>query len=205
MTKIINIAIGVVIVALLATGGTLTWLHYHGDQAQSTTLERTYEKWKKTVDDNPDNSFARANLAATLMDMGKVDDAISEFKTALDQEPKNFAYMFRLGLAYRAVDDKASALDVFKQAAELSPDGEKNDDLYWAGQTSYDMGDLDGAKDFVQQSIKDNDMIWNSHYLLGQILEQQGDKDGAKKEYQTAVKFNPASQEAQDALKRVSS
>jgi tetratricopeptide (TPR) repeat protein len=205
LAKAINIAIGIVVVALVASLGLLLYLHFKPATGESgqTSLERTYKKWKEEVDKNPDNSFARANLAATLADMDKNDDAIKEFKTAIDQEPKNFEYMYKLGLIYRKVGKLDSALDLFMQASELSPKGSKYAYQFEAAETAMEKGDIETAKDYCERSIKDNDMIWNSHSLLGKIYEQQGDLAKAKEEYQKAASFNPTDPELQDALKRL--
>ena len=203
MSKIINIALGVVGAALLIGVGFLIYFHFH-PKPPSTELDISYQRWSDAVSTNPDDSFSRANLAKTLLQMGNTDRAIQEFKTAIDQQPKNFEYMFQLGLAYVQAKDNANALDQFKQAADLAPAGSKYNYQFEAAQTAFNMGDLQTALTYVQASIKDSDVLWNSHYLLGQIYEKQGNKAQAKQEYQAAEKFVPGDQDLEAALKRVS-
>lgn len=203
MAKIINIALGVVGAALLAGIGFLIYFHFH-PQPPSTELQIAYQRWSDAVSTNPDDSFSRANLAKTELQMGNTDDAIQQFKTAIDQQPKNFEYMFQLGLAYIQAKDNADALDQFKQASGLAPAGSKYNYQFEAAQTAFNMGDMQTAQDYAQQSVKDNDVLWNSHYLLGQIDERQGSKAQAKQEYQAAEKFVPGDQDVEAALKRVS-
>jgi tetratricopeptide (TPR) repeat protein len=201
-SRILNIAIGVVVVALLVTGAILAYLHFR--PSEPTSMDRTLEKWQQAVKDDPDNSLVRANLGATYLDMGDFDTAIKELRLALDQEPESFTYMFRLGFAYRGAEQYDEAIGMFIGSAERTPAGEKYPALFEAGNTYMMAGDAASAKDYVQQSIADNDMIWNSHFLLGQILEQEGDKTGAKEQYEAAAKFNPNDAALKEALQRVS-
>ena len=202
-SRILNIAIGVAAVALLVTGGILAYLHFRPADTPSA-LDRTLQKWQQAVDADPGNSLLRANLGAAYLDMGDTDNAIKELRFALDQEPDSFTYMFKLGMAYRQAGQLDEAIGMFQGSADRNPKSEKYSSLYEIASTYMMKGDLEQAKDFAQQSIDDNDMIWNSHYLMGQILEKEGDSDGARSQYETAVKFNPDDKSLQEALQRVS-
>lgn len=201
-SRILNIAIGIAAVALLVTGAVLAYMHFR--PSEPTSMDRTLAQWQQAVKDDPGNSLIRANLGATYLDMGDYDAAIKELKLALDQEPASFTYMFRLGFAYRGAEQLDEAIGAFLGSAELTPKTEKYPALFEAANTYMMKGDIAAAKDYAQQSIADNDMIWNSHYLLGQILEQEGDKAGAKEQYEAAAKFNPTDAALQEALQRVS-
>jgi tetratricopeptide (TPR) repeat protein len=203
-SKILNIAIVVVAIALLVTGGILAYMHFRPSDQNVSSLDRTLDKWQEAVKADPGNSLIRANLGATYLDMGDYDAAIKELKLALDQEPESFTYMFRLGFAYRGNEQMDEAISMFLASAERTPKSEKYPPLFEAANTYMMMGDVASAKDYVQQSIADNDMIWNSHMLLGQILEQEGDRAGAKVQYEAAAKFNPSDVPLQEALQRVS-
>lgn len=204
MTKLINVAIGITLAAILASVGVLAYFHFQGNSNVSTVLQRDHDKWQQQVDENPSNHLARANLGAIYLDMGDTDSAIKELTIALDQEPKSFTYMNKLADAYVRAGDQDVAIALYMQAADLLPAGEKYAPLYKAAEASQAKGDNAGAKDFLQKSMTDNDIIWNSHFLMGQILEAEGDMAGAKSEYAIAAKYNSTSQEVLDALARVS-
>lgn len=201
-SRILNIAIGIAAVALLITGAILAYMHFR--PSDPTSMDRTLAQWQQAVKDDPGNSLVRANLGATYLDMGDYAAAIKELKLALDQEPESFTYMFRLGFAYRGNEQYDEAIGMFLGSAERTPKTEKYPALFEAANTYMIKDDIGAAKDYVQQSIADNDMIWNSHFLLGQILEQEGDKAGAREQYEAAAKFNPTDATLQEALQRVS-
>lgn len=203
-SKFLNIAIGIAAVALLVTGGVLAYMHFWPSDQNQSSMDRTLEQWKQAVKDDPGNSLVRANLGATYLDMGEYEAAIKELRLALDQEPDSFTYMFRLGFAYRGNEQLDEAIGMFLASADRTTKTEKYPALFEAANTYMMKGDMAAAKDYVQQSIADNDMIWNSHFLLGQILEQEGDNAGAKEQYEAAAKFNPNDATLQEALQRVS-
>ncbi|GBE58264.1 bacteriophage N4 receptor, outer membrane subunit [bacterium BMS3Abin01] len=204
MSRLINYLIIFLLVALVAAGGSAAYIYFIKGEPVDPTLERSLETWKQAVIDDPADALARANLGATYLDMGRTKDATRELEAALEIAPDSFAYTYKLGFAYRDNGDYDKAIDMFVRSAELTPEGEKYTALYEAAATARMKGDMEAAKGYAGQSIDDNDMIWNSHLLLGQLYEEEGDLEGARKEYQAAARFNPGNEELQQAIARVS-
>lgn len=199
----INIAIGILIAVLLAGTGMLIYLYSDLFKPVDPVLKRDLEFWDKRVQENPGNGFAHANLAAAYLDVDKKEEAIKEFRKALELQPEEYTYMHRLGIAYRMNANFTQAIDMFNQAAERYPDGEKYASFHQIAEIYFERGDIFLSKEFVQKAIDDNELIWNSHFLLGKILETEGDLENARKEFQQAAKFNAEDRELQDALKRI--
>lgn len=206
MGKLINIIIGLVIIAILAASGILGWSYLHpANDFVGAKIERDLQDWQDYVNNKPDDPLGRANLGAVYLEMGDTEKAIQELQTAVDLSPLPWGYTFRfeLGRAYRQAGRYDDALDILLQAIQNYPPNERAPVAFEIAEVYMDKGDVAAAKDYAQQSIKMNDTIWNSHYLLGRILEQEGDLEGAKAQYEWAAKFSndPALQEA---LARVS-
>lgn len=204
MSRLFNYLIILLLVALVALGAVLVYTYFIKDDPVDPTLERALEGWKQAVRDDPSNSLARANLGATYLDMGKIDEAIEELETALEMVPDSFSYTLELGYAYREKGDFEKSIDLFVESADLTPAGEKYIAYYEAAVTARDAGDMEAAKGFVAQSIEDNDMIWNSHVLLAELYEAEGDLEQALAEFEAALKFNPNDVELQRSVERVS-
>ncbi|MHB1325925.1 MAG: tetratricopeptide repeat protein [Thermoleophilia bacterium] len=204
MSRAINIIIGIVLAAILAGVGVFIYLNTGFAKQGDSILERDLEKWQKAVEDNPGSGLAHANLAATYVDLDKQEEAIKEYRQALELQPEEYTFMLRLGVVLRKSGKLNDAIDMFGQAAERSPAGEKYAGLHQIAEIYHERGDNFLAKDYVQQSINDDDLIWNSHYLLGKIYEEEEDNAKAGEEYQKAVKFNTADPDLEEALKRVS-
>jgi len=202
--KVINIAIGIVIVALVLVTGGLVYSYLKPGSEAGSKLDYDLEQWQAEVDAKPDSAVAHANLGATYMERGETDAGIRELKIAVDLAPEGYTYLFQLGLAYEQTGDAGGALDLYKRALELYPIGEKYPVSYQIANVYLQQGDLAAARDYIQQSLADNDGIWNAHYLLGEILEKSGDIAGARAQYQEAAKYNPTDLNLQQALVRTS-
>ncbi len=203
-SRLFNYLIIILLVALVALGAVLAYTYFLKKEPVDPMLERALEGWKQAVADDPSNSLARANLGATYLDMGEVDKAIVELETALEMVPDSFSYTLELGYAYREKGDLDRAVELFLESADLTPAGEKYIAYYEAAVSARDNGDMEAAKEYASQSIEDNDMIWNSHVLLGELYESEGDLEKAKAEYEAALKFNPNDEELQGSVERVS-
>jgi tetratricopeptide (TPR) repeat protein len=204
MSRLINYLIIFLAVALVVAGSVAVYVYFIKGEPVDPTLERSLETWKQAVADDPADALARANLGATYLDMGRLDDAIRELKAAVDIAPDSFAYTYKLGFAYRQNGDYDLALSMFTHSADVTPEGEKYTALYEAAATARMAGDNEAAKEYARQSIADNDTIWNSHVMLGELYEEEGNLEEAKKEYEAAARFNPYNEELQQALDRVS-
>lgn len=204
MEKLLNIFIGIVLVAVLVVGGLLVWSYLTADEDfVGTKLEKDLQDWEGYVDENPDDPLGWANLGAIYLEMGDTDKAIEELQTAVALAPEGYTYRYKLGQAYRAAERTPEAIDTMKQAVDNFPPGERALITFELAEIFWETEDLASAKDYVQQSIKVDATIWNSRYLLGQILEKEGDQGGARSEYEAAAKFSndPV---IQQALERVS-
>lgn len=205
MTKLINITMGIVIVAVVVVAGLLVYLYMRPGSEINNRLDYDQEQWQEKVNAAPNDPLPHANLGAVYLEKGDSEAAIRKLRLAVDMAPSGYTYIFyQLGLAYSMAGDTSSAVDNFKRALELYPAGEKYPVSFQIAQIYWDQGDLPAARDYVQQSLADNNGIWNAHYLLGQILEKEGDMTKARVEYQEAAKYNTNDEELQRALKRVS-
>lgn len=198
-----NIVIALVIIGILAGGGYLGYLYIHPPQTKSS-IDLDLESWQGRVNQDPGNALYRANLGVTLIQKGQFNKAIQELKAALNIDPTAFTYMDSLGDAYRLAGQPDNAVNEYKQALAKYPPGNKYTDAYKIADVLFnDKHDINGALNYVQQSIADNGNIWNSLYLFGQILEKQGKLAQARQEYLKAAEFNGSDPGVQAALKRV--
>ncbi|MBE0428796.1 MAG: tetratricopeptide repeat protein [Thermoleophilia bacterium] len=204
MTKIINISIGAVLVALLAAAGILVYFYLQPTSQASQKLERDLKMWQDHLKSEPDDALARANLGVIYREMGDIESATRELALAVELEPEGYTYITELALTYRQMGDTESALEHLKRAIDLYPNGEKFRAQYLVAEIYFESGDLESAKEFLQQSLEDNNTKWNSHYLMGQLYEREGNLEKAREEYGVAAVFNEDDEELQEALRRVS-
>ncbi|WP_431257285.1 tetratricopeptide repeat protein [Roseateles chitinivorans] len=103
----------------------LGWLHFeHGDMAAA---EREF---RASIQTQPDAVFAYANLNATLLRLGRPEEALQVLQRGLQIRPAGRLYT-NLGNALYARGDYAAAAAAFQAAAD-GPHGSPNFYLRWA-------------------------------------------------------------------------
>ena len=125
-----------------------------------------------------------------LLVQGKWEEAITEFRAALQREPHRPDLHANLGMAYYFHGDNAAAIPEFREALRLQHD--RLDALHGLGLTLYDDGDLDGAVEAFRSSSQQNP---SAYYNLGNALEQKGDRAGAIEAYNQYLSSAPPSPE----------
>src|SRR5204863_7488429 len=81
------------------------------------------EQFQAIIAENPDAWQARSNLADCLVSMGRLDEAIKEYRIALRGGSDSSEVWRRLGVALNKTDRRAEALKTLREALRLNPDG----------------------------------------------------------------------------------
>ena len=71
---------------------------------------------------NPDNPGAHSNLGAAYVRLGRYDEAIKEYRSAVYADPKNVAFQFNLALAFYKSAQVPSAAESFAAVITLQRD-----------------------------------------------------------------------------------
>ncbi len=137
------------------------------------------------------------NRAKTVIrTKGRLNDAISDYKKAIDLDPSNIMSYCQLARAYTTDSKHELALDIIKKALELNP--AMPDAICEHAAILANLGDfgralevIDGAKDVLANNAF-------AHYTRGYILTKFGkEKRGdALKEYEEAIRLKPNYAEA---------
>jgi Flp pilus assembly protein TadD len=77
---------------------------------------------------HPDYFEAQLGLAVALFHLGSYDEAVGEFKNALDLDPENPRVHYGLGMSYLQAGDRESAVAEYKILNET--DSALAEDLY---------------------------------------------------------------------------
>jgi Flp pilus assembly protein TadD len=79
------------------------------------------QKYQELVRLHPEITAARANLGVVLVSLGRFEEAIVQYRAALQQAPGNRDLRLNLGLAYLKKGDYAQAADQFGPLYEAEP------------------------------------------------------------------------------------
>ena len=167
---------------------------------QTTYWRNSETLWPRALAVTTDNDVALTNLGTSLMDRGRLDDALSYFQKALAvrSRSEHSHYNLSLALIHDSVGNVLArkgradeAIAHFRQAIEFRPD--YPDAHYNLGTVLFRSRDLDGAiaEWRITLSLHPNDPGTNAN--LGNALVQKGLLWEAATHYEVALRSEPDS------------
>ena len=112
-----------------------------------------------------------------LSSLGKLEDAIPHYQTAVSLAPDNFLYHFYLGFVLSRVGKKDLAEKELKRSIELN--GSHAPARYELGKIYFDTGRYDLARVELEQATQINPDLESSFYLLSRVYASLGRNDEA--------------------------
>jgi tetratricopeptide (TPR) repeat protein len=80
------------------------------------------ERFRKAVQEDPENVAARYNLAVVLARVGKTEEALRVYREILELDPRNSQVLFNLGNLLAEKGEMASAIGHYRDALDIAPD-----------------------------------------------------------------------------------
>lgn len=169
-----------------------------------SSLERypeALEAYERVIDYRPDDEGAALGKAELLLRMGRVDDAIKEYRRALKRWPDSAMSLNALGytLADRT-EEYAEAEKLIKKALKLDPDSAAIIDSY--GWVLFRLGKNERALEELQRAyaiLKDPEVA--SHII--EVLAKLEKEDEALKVLEEAELLNPDNKLLKDVREHV--
>ncbi len=90
-------------------------------KGEQNNLPEAVRFFQKSLEENPQNIDAAANLGTALDRLGRPVDALFYFEKALAAKPDNFALYFNYGLALAKTGKLRQARQAFQKTLELNP------------------------------------------------------------------------------------
>jgi len=166
--------------ALLLILGALSW-HQCRDYRDLETL------WRTTIARNPGCWMAYSNLGSLFSTRGNVEEAISDFRKALELWPQQSQDHNNLGNALAQKGRMAEAIEQFQTALKISPNdpgAETN-----LGAALLQQGEIDDAISHLERAVEKFPGRAQTHINLGNALLQKRDTDGAIAEYRKTLEL----------------
>jgi tetratricopeptide (TPR) repeat protein len=151
--------------------------------------------WRVTLARNPDCWMAYANRGTLFADKGQFDEAIENYRKAIQINPNSAVPLYSLGLALAAKGQFDEAIENYRKAIQINPD--YRDALNNLGIALAAKGRFDEAIENYRKAIqiKPNDCeVLNN---LGEALLHQGQLDEAIKNFRKAIQIKPNDYETQ--------
>ena len=165
---------------LLVVLGALTW-------QQSRQYIDIETLWRTTIGRNPDCWMAYSNLGSFLSAHGNANEAIVDFRKALELWPNQSKDHNNLGKALVQRGRMAEAMEQFQTALRISPndpDAESN-----IGAALLQQGDVEEAISHLRQAAEKFPGHAPAHINLGNALLQNRETDAAIHEYRKTLEL----------------
>jgi len=175
-------AAGIAAVCLVAALASLTW-------RQCAMYADTESLWRTTLARNPAAWMARNNLAADLLERGRVDEAIAQVRMAIASEPRNAVAYVTLGDALEEKGRTEDARAQYEKALETEPGNAiAHNNL---GSALLQAGRADEAIRHYQSALATKPDFEKAHANLGDAFLRTGRPDEAIAEYGRALEDDP--------------
>jgi tetratricopeptide (TPR) repeat protein len=172
----------IVSAALLLLLGALTWRQC----AQYVDLETL---WRTTLAKNPDAWLAHNNLGNSLLQAGRIDEAVSHFQRAVEINPNSPEAHNNLGNRLRQMGRTSESLAQLEKAVEIDPkyaEGHNN-----LGNTLLAMGRAQDAIAHFNRALEIDPVYAEAHNNLGNALLTTGRTQDAVAHFDRALQINP--------------
>lgn len=160
------------------------------------------EAWARhEVEKSPGSFEARYNLGEMLQARGALDEAVEQFRVAVQIRPNDAVANNALGGALLAKGDLAGAERRFNSALATQPD--YFDAHYNLGSALAAQDDFTGAEREFAKAVALNPQDANAQSNLGSALVQLGRLNEARAHYEAALRIDPANQLARENLQQL--
>ncbi len=162
--------------------------------AVSSTVQAGYWKdsltlYTHALKVSPNNYKAHFNMAVTLRDMNKFDEAAAEFKKCLQIKPDDSLSFNGLGIIFGRQGKFDQASEYFVKALQINPNLEEAHTNF--GYVLTNQGKLNDALVYYEQALKLKPNSALAHYHLAQVLAQTGNSSEAILHFEDAIRLKP--------------
>jgi tetratricopeptide (TPR) repeat protein len=157
-------------------------------------------------------------LGDSFLQLGKPQEAIEPLTQAVNWSQTDADAMYKLGMAYSAVQDYPNAVNMFAAATTFVPDfreaydamalaydaaGKEDYGDYARGMSAYAQKDYKAAVDILLKSAQAQPDYAPTFAGLGMAYEAQGNLQEAANSYQAALQLDPNNFTASRGIERV--
>ncbi|MFN0149721.1 MAG: tetratricopeptide repeat protein [bacterium] len=151
--------------------------------------------WTRAIEIAPRSAVAHGHLGHALVEAGRIDDGIAEYRAAIALSPTYEVVYLNLGLALSKLGRADEAMETFRQVLEFKPDFAPA--RYQLANRMLRRGQVDEAIAHYRDAIRDDPLLSEAHYDLAVILVERGAFDEAASHYEAAIRARPRYAEAQ--------
>ncbi len=149
-------------------------------------LDVDEKDWQQLLESSREDHFQRGNL---LFNKGRLDEAVAEYKKALQFDPKFTRAHFYLGFVLARQDKLDEAVAEYKMALQF------DSKFLWAhfylGVALAEQGKLDEAVGQYKMALQLDSTVTSAHFYLSRALAKQGKLEEAIAEGDKILQLDP--------------
>jgi Flp pilus assembly protein TadD len=185
------IGAGARLVAILGVGATVAVAaaEIGATRSRNQVYSSVYALWADTVAKSPDDAGARNNLGNALVELGRSDEAIEQFRAASRLSPGYSGPHMNMGNVLTRMGRDAEAVSEYRLALRGNPSDANV--LYNLGQALGKTGDAAGAAEAFDRALggrSESAVVW---YDLGNAFMDKGQPDQALAAFGKALALRP--------------
>jgi arylsulfatase A-like enzyme/Flp pilus assembly protein TadD len=152
-------------------------------------LEPARDSYRLALQEQPDNTMARARYASLLLDLHEVDEAEGQLKEVLKSAPTDYRTRNNLAGLYRATGRRELAVQEVRTVIEMRPDYA----TAWLnlGHLQAEAGRWNEAEEAFLRVVQMDPMNAAGHQGLGYVLRARGRPEEARHEEEEAERLDP--------------
>lgn len=164
-------------------------------------LEQEFSKALEDVEAAPDDADKRVALGWVYFRKGQYNEALAQYRQALEINDSHYGALYNLGLAYMSVEKFERAVSALERAVELAP--QVSLPHYQLGVAFHRLGRLDDAVGELELAYKLKPGSVEIIHQIGLVYEEKGELERAVYQYESALGFDPQYRPAYEGLQRV--
>jgi len=129
------------------------------------------------------------NMGFVYVAEKRYDEALKEFRAALEEDPLLDRAIFNIGVTYLLMGRFDEAQHAFMDTLRINP--QFVDAWIHMANAYFEQGKLDEAEETYRKALSLNPNSPLAHYNLAQLLKRKGDKDGYLRELLAANRSDP--------------
>jgi len=148
------------------------------------------ERWKRNLENDPDNTEYQLHLGVSYHGIGRLDDALEILAKLVKTDPEHCMARIRLGNVLKAKGRYREALEHYQSVAgEMTGHPAFHTDL---GEIYYNLGRTQEAIVSLKEAIEKDCAYWKPHFLLSFAYGDEGNLEQALAESEAASRLNPS-------------
>lgn len=160
---------------------------------RDSILKQAESECRLALQKDPYSPEAHFQLAQSLREQGRADEAVKEYNEAIKSDPKYSEAYSGLGMLKLSQNSLGEAEANFKQAIQYNSGNSTAH--YGLGKVYLKMGNVDAAIKELNTALYQNPNSYPAHQAMGECYQAQGNNNAALSEYMKSALMKPENSE----------